>query len=181
MFEELWAEVGGKAGVLMMLAAWAFTEYLGEPLAHRIVMHRWAARVRKELSWLKKAGKWFSAAILIYPVALFMPGAQPPLCDPPDIDLGSQCYTILEQWVMPGVLGAAVSSGHFGTKFLGFLASKGFKKEPPPPKAKHKIHCFNCDNKKDGKKVSVRVSDWDDPCPNCGVADPHNPKNGNGK
>lgn len=180
--DELFTTLGGYYAGIMMLVAWFATEKLWDPLAHWVAMHRWFAGARKQLSWTRNILKWFASAVFIYPMAIWIPGAQPPLCDPPDIDLGPQCYTLFEHWVIPGLLAGLVSGGHFSAKFGKKLIDRAMKKEPEAPKAKHKIHCFNCKNedKETGKKITIRVAAFDEPCPNCGTPDPHNPKNGNG-
>ena len=126
---ELATTLGGYYAALMMTVAWFATEYIWDPVAHWVVMHRVLTRARKQLSFLKKFSKWVASAVWIYPMALWIPGAQPPLCDPPSIDLGAQCHTLFEHWAIPGILAGILSGGHFTAKITKLLFNKIVKKD----------------------------------------------------
>ena len=157
--DELLLELKNYQNALIMAGAWTLIEYIWSPLAHALVMSpamvSWRKTLQKGSNGIKKA-----SGLLWCSVAVWIPGAQPVLCEGAYVE--GNCQTVFARISLGIILGGALSGGHWaGKAALVKFAGK--------PKT-HKATCINCRSK-------VRLDDWEAECPECGK-DPHNPENG---
>lgn len=156
---ELLLELNNKNNALLMGGAWVMIQYIWTPLAHWVVMSqamlKWRKRLQKGSNGIKKA-----SGLLWCSLAVWIPSAQPALCDGDYVE--GECQTIFARVSMGIILGGALSGGHWAGKAT-LMKFTGKTK-------KHRVTCVNC-------RTKIQVDDWDDKCTNCGK-DPHNKQNG---
>ena len=137
----------------LLVLSWGLVEAAAPLLRWVIASPAWNKWQRVRLYELGKLGKRMAATLWCLAL-VWVPYAQPPLCDGPAA-LG--CQTVIQRLTTAVVLGLALSVGH---NLIARLARRTL--------GKHKLHAFICANCR--SKINVEYTA--DPCPKCGVS-PH--------
>lgn len=144
--QELLLELTNYQNGILMMVTWAIVEMMS-PLTRMMVM-RSRGPMRLRLHQLQKHGKRVAGVIWISAL-VWIPYAQPPLCDGPPAD---GCQTPFARISLGVILGVLLSSSHWaGAKLLRRIT--GAKK-------KVRVACANCGEK-------YETESWGDPCPKC--------------
>lgn len=146
--QTLIAELSNYNNALIVALTWAAIEGL-TPIIEGIVMLPALLKYRLTLYGLQKNGKRI-AGILWCSILVWVPMAQPSLCS--GVDAGT-CQTIFQRVALGVILGALLSSGHWGM-MKGWRKFSGSKKVV-------KIVCASCGAKN-------KVESLDERCPKCG-------------
>ena len=107
--DELFAELANYQNAIIMALTWAIIEFT-TPLAEWVVTLPSVKTHRVLLYELQKHGKK-TAATLWCSVFVWVPYAQPVLCDGPQIE---GCQTVFNRIAIGIILGVSLSLGHWG-------------------------------------------------------------------
>lgn len=153
--KELLLELSNYQNAILMFVTWAIIEGM-TPLVRFVVMHPRLVRFRLTLYNLQKYGKR-TAGMIWCSGLVWVPYAQPPLCEPLAVDAvdglaPAGCQTPFARVALGLILGVLLSSGHWaGAKAFRKLLGR---------KKKVWVICVNCSEK-------VAVESLGEACPKC--------------
>lgn len=96
------------ANALILILSWGLVEAFAPPVEWILARQRWSIAQRSKLALAAKLGKRLAATIWCLGL-VWIPGAQPPLCDGWVV---ADCQTVIERLTVAVVLGLALSLTH---------------------------------------------------------------------